>query len=406
MTLSTRRSILAGTAVSGAAVLAGPRSLRAAPAAVKVGVLLPTSGVLAAPGQASLNGVMFAAKLLREGGGPALEFIPADTQSKAENGRLAAETLIRQGCSVLIGAWDTGATISAAQACEAAKVPLVINIASAPQITEQGFTQIFRNFTPGTVLVRNVVARIKEVIAGRAPVPRTAVVMHVNDTFGAGILKALDALWGELDVPIRILDRIGYDARARDLSVEVAKAKATGADILLPITRVNDAVMIVREMVKQSWSPMAIIGPGSPGPYEKAFTDATGKYGDDYMVGVPWYDPKKPAALALVQRFETENPTQRFELNVGFSYEAAIIVADAVRRAGTPEPAAIHAALRTTDIADHPMVGGPIRFDAKGQNNNIECVLLQDRGGKPLVVGPAAIAQAAVHYPMTPFQNR
>ena len=72
----------------------------------------------------------------KERNGPAMELIYADTESKAENGRVAAEKLIREGCSVLIGCWDTGATISAAQACEAAKVPLVINIASAPQITE------------------------------------------------------------------------------------------------------------------------------------------------------------------------------------------------------------------------------------------------------------------------------
>ena len=303
---------------------------------------------------------------------------------------------------MLIGAWDAGATISAAQAAEAARVPLVVNIASAPQITEQ----VFRNFTPGGVLVRSAVARIKEIIAGRSPAPKTAVVLHVNDTFGNGILGALNALWPQLDVQIEIVDRIAYDDRARDLSVEVAKAKATGADILMPITRVNDAITMVREMVKQRWSPMAIIGPGSPGPYEKAFTDATGKYGDDYMVGVPWYNPKKPDAVALVQRFERENDGQRFELNVGFSYEAIEIVADAVRRANSAEAGVIHAALRTTDIADHVMFGGPIRFDAKGQNNEIGCVMLQNRDGRPIVVGPGEVAEAEPRFPLTPFAQR
>ena len=60
---------------------------------------------------------------------------------------------------------------------------------------------------------------------------------------------------------------------------------------------------------------------------KSCFADATGKYGEDYMDGVPWYNPKNPASLALVERFERENPNQRFELNVGFSYEAAIIAA-------------------------------------------------------------------------------
>ena len=48
-------------------------------------------------------------------------------------------------------------------------------------------------------------------------------------------MKGVDVLWDKQQVPIKILDRIGYDVRARDLSVEVAKAKAVGADLLMPI---------------------------------------------------------------------------------------------------------------------------------------------------------------------------
>ncbi|MDR1969078.1 MAG: ABC transporter substrate-binding protein, partial [Burkholderiaceae bacterium] len=341
----TRRKLVQ-LGAAGAAAVAFPLSRPARAAApTKVGVILPTSGVLAAPGQASRRGIEFAAQINKEQGGPALEISFADTESKPENGRVAAERLIRSGCTVLIGAWDAGATIAAAQAAEAAKVPLVINIASAPQITEQGFTQIFRNFTPATILVANAVARIKELAAAAAKPPKTAVIMYVNDAFGQAALGGVNALWEKQSVPIQILDKIGYDVATKDLSVEVGKAKATGADLLLPITRVNDAIMIVRESVKQSFNPMGIIGPGSPGPYERAFTDAVGKYGDDYMVSVPWYNPKNPRAMELVKRYEKENPKDRFELNVGFSFEAVAIVADAVKRAGASEPAAIHAAL-------------------------------------------------------------
>ena len=92
---------------------------------------------------------------------------------------------------------------------------------------------------------------------------------------------ATKGAWEKAGINIQILDTISYDARARDLSVEVAKAKATGADLVCPITRVNDAILIVREMVKQDYNPMAIYGPSSPGPYEKAFTDAVGKYAND-----------------------------------------------------------------------------------------------------------------------------
>jgi branched-chain amino acid transport system substrate-binding protein len=403
---SRRKLVQLGAAGAAAAAFPLSRLARAAAGPVKVGVILPTSGVLAASGQAARKGIEFGAQINKEQGGPALEISFADTESKPENGRVAAEKLIRAGCTVLIGAWDAGATIAAAQVAETAKVPLVINIASAPQITEQGFTQIFRNFTPATALIANAITRIKELASSVAQPPKTAVILYVNDAFGQAALGGVNALWEKQNMPIQILDKIGYDVATKDLSVEVGKAKATGADLLLPITRVNDAIMIVRESVKQNFNPMGIIGPGSPGPYERAFTDAVGKYGDDYMVSVPWYNPKNARGMELVKRYEKENPKSRFELNVGFSFEAVEIVADAVKRAASPEPAAIHAALKATHITDHVMFGGPIEFDAKGQNPNIGVAMLQVRDGQPVVVGPQEVAVTKPQFPMRPFDQR
>ena len=372
---------------------------------MKVGVILYLTGIQAFMGQQTRKGNEFGAKIVREAGGPPMEFIYGDAESKPESGRVVAERLLREGCTLLIGTNNSGSTISVAQAAEAAKVPFLINIASAPQITEQGFTQIFRNFTPATALVANAVARIKEISATTGVEPKTAVILHVNDTFGQGIMKGVDALWEKLQVPIKILDRISYDVRARDLSVEVAKAKVVGADLLMPITRVSDAILIIREMVKQNWSPMGIISPGSPGPYEKAFTDALGKYSDGYMSCVPWYNPQNKRAKEIASRFEKETG-DRFDLNAAFAFEAVEVAADALKRAGSSEPAAIHAALKTTNIEDHIIYGGPIRFDEKGQNPNIGGVMLQNQNGRPVVVGPADAQEAKAVFPLVPFDKR
>jgi hypothetical protein len=71
------------------------------------------------------------------------------------------------------------------------------------------------------------------------------------------------------------------------------------------------------------------------------------------------------------------------------------------------EPAAdIHAALKSTDITDHIIIGGPIQFDAKGQNNNIGGAMLQNQNGTPVVVLPAASAEAKPVFPLVPFDKR
>ena len=400
----TRRRLLQAGAIL-PAVLGAPALLRAQTNTLKIGVILPLTGVLSFPGLQTRRGTEMAVKMMKEQG-TNLDVTFIDTESKAENGRIAAERLIRDGNTLLIGAWESGATISAAQAAEAGKVPLLVNIASAPQITEQGFTMVFRNFVTSGQLVTSAVQRIKELPRTAGFMPKTAVVTHTNDTFGEAMQGGVKALWDKLGVDIKIIDTISYDPRARDLSVEIAKAKSSNPDILCPITRVNDAIMVVREMVKQDFNPMAIIGPGSPGPYEKAFTDALGKYANDYITCVPWYDPTRPVAKQVIARWNKDYAGDRLELNSGFGWEAIYIAADAFKRAGSTKPDDIRAALKATKIDDHLMFGGPIEFDAKGQNNNIGGAMLQIQNDEPVPVGPAAIAQGQPKLPMTKWSAR
>ncbi len=400
---STRRTLLKVGALLPTMGL--PSLVRAQSSTLKVGVILPLTGVLAFPGQQTRQGTELAVKMMKDRG-INIEATFIDTESKAESGRVAAERLIRDGNTVLVGAWESGATISAAQAAEAAKVPLIVNVAAAPQITEQGFTMVFRNFTTAAQLVTSAVQRIKELPHSASFAPKTAVLTHTSDTFGQSMLGGVKALWEKLGVDIKIIDIISYDLRARDLSVEIAKAKALNPDLLCPITRVNDAILIVREMVKQDFNPMAIIGPGSPGPYEKAFTDALGKYANDYISCVPWYDPNRATAKEVLQRWVKDFPGDRLELNSGFGWEGIQVAADAFKRAGSNKPADLHAALRSTKIEEHLMFGGPIEFDEKGQNNNIGGAMLQIVKGEPVLVGPKAIAQSQPKLPMTKWKAR
>ena len=117
--------------------------------------------------------------------------------------------------------------------------------------------------------------------------------LHVNDTFGVAMLQGINAMI--LQVRHALHDRRGplpTIPAARDLSVEVVKAKATGAEAVLVVSRLNDAILITREMVKQRWSPMAILSMG-PGWNENDYFKTLGKLADGPMSFIPWYDPTK-----------------------------------------------------------------------------------------------------------------
>src|SRR6202000_1078713 len=154
----------------------------------------------------------------------------------------------------------------------AAKVPMVVHIATAPQVTSQGFTQVFRFYPTSLTVVRKSLVEFKTMLAGIDNPPKSAAVLHLNNTMGQSTAASIDQAWKEVDVPLKIAEYVPYDEKARDLSVGVGKGKASGADALVSVTRVNDAIMIIRECIKQGWNPKLIFSPNSNGVQDKAFS--------------------------------------------------------------------------------------------------------------------------------------
>jgi branched-chain amino acid transport system substrate-binding protein len=256
------------------------------------------------------------------------------------------------------------------------------------------------------MLTQNGLSLMNDLFKATGKAPKTAVLTHVNDSFGQSMLTVINRLAPSMNLPFKIVDTIAYDPRARDLSVEVAKAKAANAELHISVCRLNDGILLVREMVKQRYEPMGVIGPGNPGMYEKQFIKTLGKYADYCITNVPWFDPKQDMNAALEKAFAKAYPDESYELNIGFSFEAVYIAADAHKRAGSTAPQALVDALRKTDLAKRVMIGGPIRFDDKGQNADQRSAVVENLKGKPTVVLPAASAEAKPVFPMPPWSAR
>lgn len=391
-------------AAAGAAALGAPALVRAQPRKVKVGVLLPRSGYLAKIGQSCQMGADIAPALVKQMYGVDIELMNADFESKVEEARARAEKLVDDGAQVLVGAFDSGATAAIAQVAEQRKVPFVVNIAAAPQITKQGYKYVVRNFPTAPQLVHNGLALFRDLFQATGTAPRKAVFMHVNDTFGQAMTGGIKATLPKLDyLPFKIVEEIGYDPAARDLSVEVAKAKASGADFVMLVCRLNDAILLVREMVRQRFDPMGVVSPGSPGMYEQAFYESLGKYSEYCISNVPWYDPKAKITKLVEGQMKKQFPKENLlfhALNVGFTFEAMMVIGDAVKRAGAADGATLAAAIRATDLKERMMLGGPIKFSAEGQNDDIGSACIQNLNLRPTVVLPAASAEHKPVFPM------
>lgn len=404
--MQTRRQF--GIALASVAAIGSPHFVHAQARKLKVGVLLPRSGMQGFIGQSCQKGIDLAPEVLKQMLGVDLELMNADTETNVDIARTRAERLIQEGAQVLVGAFDSGASLAIAQVAEQRGVPFVINIAAAPQITEQGYKFVFRNFPTAPELVTNGLALIGDLFQATSTVPRTAVYMHVNDTFGQANTKAINAILPRLtQLPFKVVDQIAYDLAARDLSVEVARARATKADFVLLVSRLNDAILLRREMVKQRWHPMGVVSPGSPGMYEKQFYTTLGPLSDYCVSNVPWYDPKAELTRLVDQAFKARNKGDDLmfhALNVGFSFEAMLIAADAFKRAGSGDAKTLTEAIRSTNIDKRMMLGGPLRFNAKGQVEGNRSACIQNLKQRPTVVLPAAAAEAKPMFPAPDYK--
>jgi branched-chain amino acid transport system substrate-binding protein len=401
----TRRSF---SAAAGAAIVASTAPfniLRAQGAALKVGVLLPRSGVQAGIGQDCQRGVDIAADILKGLGLPPLDIMNGDTETKVEVARSRAEKLIADGAQLLVGAFDSGQTTAIAQVAEQKGIPLVINIAAAPQITEQGYKFVFRNFPTAAMILTDAFKNQLEIFGNVGAAPKTAVFMHVNDTFGTAMSKGIGAVMPKFNMPYKIVEEIAYDPAARDLSVEVAKAKATGADAVLLVSRLNDAILLTRELVKQRWSPMTVLSMG-PGWYEDQYLKTLGKLSDGPLSFVPWYDPNKPLSKTLETALAKKHPGVNLNTNHVYTFEALLVAADAYKRAGSADAKALADAIRTTNLTNNVSPGPGITFNAKGQNDKLKDSAIQNRSGKLMTVAPKEAANAKVVWPYPPFDKR
>jgi branched-chain amino acid transport system substrate-binding protein len=405
-----RRQFNSALAAAGIASFVNPFDMaRAQAQKLKVGVLLPRSGFQSFIGQSCQKGADLAPGVIKEMLGVDIELMNADTETNVDTARTRAERLIQEGAHVLVGPFDSGAAAAIAQVAEQRGIPFVINIAAAPQITEQGYKFVFRNFQTAPDIVRNGLALIGDLFQATNTVPRTAVFMHVNDTFGQAMAKGIGAFMPRLtQLPFKIVDIISYDPAAKDLTVEVSKAKAANSDFLLLVCRLNDAILLRREMVKQRWNPMGVVSPGSPGMYEEQFFKSLGKLSEHCISNVPWYNPSSALTKTVEKAFLKQNPKDRLVfhgLNVGFTFEAILIAADAFKRARSTDPKTLADAIRQTNITDKMSLGGPIRFNDKGQVEGIGSACVQNLNLIPTVVLPQTSATAKPVFPVPGYKK-
>jgi branched-chain amino acid transport system substrate-binding protein len=403
-----RRTFLKVTGAAGFSVAATtfgvPKLLRAAPPTIKIGSVQPATGPLAVIGVGQRRGNQLAVDYINSKGGiksmdgAKLELLLGDSESKPEVGRSEADRLINAGAVVLTGPFQSGVALAISTLCEQRQVPFIMDVAALDAITAKGYKYTFRVFITVTGLLNGAVKYLKMVTDMKGVMPKRAVVTNTADAFGKGMSGGFVKFMEKSGMPIEIVDRVQYPLGIHDLSAEVARIKAAKPDILFPVSRPGDGIILTRELYKQRVKLMGIYGPGSPGWYEPDVIKDLGELIYYVMVNVPWINPTssvyKQANAAFLKAHN-----RYLDTNSAFAYTGVLVIADVLERAGSTGPEKIVAATRQTNYKNHPVVGGPIQFDQKGDNTGALTALIQvqpdpDMLKRVKIVAPKEFAQS------------
>ena len=406
-----RRTVLKGMGAVG--VLGFPAVLRAQVREIKIGSIQPMTGPLAAIGKSTRQGNQLAVDHINAAGGvksmgsARLVLLPGDTQYKPEVARAETERLMGEGAHVLVGAFDSGTINAMIQAIKQATkpIPLMIDIGAADQLTQQGSKYVFRSFVTTQTLGRKGIEYMLEMFKISGVTPKRAVLLHVTDLFGQ-VQKDRTLEWHKkLNAPFEFVEIIAYPTTTQDLSTEVAKAKAAKPDLLLAVTRLNDAILLVQEMYKQRVEVQAIMGPGNPGFYHPNFSKTLGKLAEYTLDNVPWYNPKSALTQKVAADYEKRFGEQ-LTTDSAWSYQGVMVVADILERAGSTDPDKFVEAARKTNIKEHVTSGGNIQFSENGDNIGASTAMIQIRDGRARVVLPKEIAETQLVYPVPKLWER
>jgi branched-chain amino acid transport system substrate-binding protein len=400
-------------AVGAVGILGFPTVLKAQVKEIKIGSIQPMTGILAVVGKTARQGNQLAADHINAAGGiksmggAKLVLVPGDTQAKPEVARAETERLMRDGVHVLVGAFNSSdiAAIIQAIAQSTKPVPLMIDIGSADQLTQQGVKYVFRSFTTSSMLGRRGIEYLMDLFRTTGNPCKRAVFLHTSDLFGqVGREKTLE--WHKkLNAPFEIVEVIAYPVTTQDLSTEVSKAKAANPDLILAITRPNDAILLIQEMYKQRVDVKAVMGPGNPGFYQPTFARALGKLAEYTMANAPWVNPKSALTQKVAADYERRFGDQ-LTTESAWAYQGVMVIADILERAGATDPDKFVETARKTNIKDHIVSGGPIQFDEHGDNAGASSAMVQIREGRARVVIPKEFAELQAVYPIPRLWER
>ena len=338
---------------------------------VKIGIFEPTSGQNGAGGKKEILGIEYANTIKPtvtiNGEEYTVQLITADNASDASKAPTAAQTLISQGVSVVIGTYGSACAIAAGDLFKDAKIPAIGTSCTNPQVTldnDYYFRVSYIDPFQGEVMA-NFANKEKGSV-------NCALIIESGDDYSAGFgnyfQKEMERLGGKASV-------LEFQKGETDFSTIMASVKSEGYDGIFAPVSIETAAMIISQardagitcpiMAGDTWDDISIAqrtGDKATDIFFSAFFDADDTSNE---AGKAFVDGFKAWVAADKTRIENNGGTADAISSVTpCGYDAYMAAVHAIEAANSTVGSDIQAALTTLQVPG--LVTGDLSFDENG----------------------------------------
>jgi len=359
---------------------------------VNIGGLYPVTGSFAQIGQGCVNAAKLAVQMVNEAGGikslggAPLNLIVSDVQSDTTVTRTETDRLINAyKLSAIHGCFASALTLIASEVAERAKMPLLTGSSSDQLNKNRRYT-----FTPFSRASQFAEAQL-QMSRLVSDSPKVAVIFE-NTAFGTSTSNGLREQASGQGVEVVMFEP--YSAGLTDASPLINKVRASGANMLFPVSYLNDLILIIRA-IKQNGLEIAING-GSGGFVIPDFYKNVGSVGEGLLGVAHWNHDVNADAQKVNENYKKQYGEFLFEYAGGLVAQT-FMIADALERAASTDPQKVRDALSTLDVSSGYAAmgpGGKVKFGPNGKNIYAHPVGVQWQHGDLATVFPKEDARA------------
>ena len=337
---------------------------------IKIGVFEPASGDNGAGGKQETLGIQYANKIqptVQIGDKEYnVELVVVDNESDNSKAVTAAQNLVSQNVSIVLGSYGSGVSIAAADVFAEANIPAIGVTCTNPQVTadcEQYFRICFLDPFQGTVLAN---------YAYENGMRKAYCLSKLGDDYSVGLVnyfvEAFKGLGGE------VVEEQFPDKNS-DFTSYVANDKKAGCDVFFAPVSTEAAALIIDQAEAQAlgmpilagdtWDSNVITGAAKGKNVDIVVTTFYQEGGNpEFDEGIKgWFEEDSNAMTNNGGNTDLAAVT-------AMGYDAYFVALEAMKAAGSTAPADILAALPSLQVSG--LVCGDVSFNETGDANKTE----------------------------------